>query len=157
EPSLACPDENTIVALVSGSLPAQARAHVEGHLARCAECRKLVSDLAQSSWGSQKEAAEAPTEPRPARGRPLAPGEVVGPYVVLAQVGAGGMGVVYAAYDPRLDRKIALKVLRSELAQPDATRDVSADDRLLREAQAMARVSHPNVVTVHDVGTFEQQ
>jgi tetratricopeptide (TPR) repeat protein len=58
------------------------------------------------------------------------------------------MGVVYAAYDPMLDRKVALKVLR-----PDAT-DSKASARLLREAQAMARLSHPNVITVHDVGVL---
>jgi tetratricopeptide (TPR) repeat protein/predicted Ser/Thr protein kinase len=61
------------------------------------------------------------------------------------------MGVVYAAYDPELDRKIAIKLLRPSAA--------SASDRtrLLREAQAMARLQHPNVIAVHDVGTFEDQ
>lgn len=74
-------------------------------------------------------------------------------YVILKPVGQGGMGVVYAAYDPDLDRKVALKLLHPDLAGPEE----QGRARLLREAQAMARVSHPNVITVHDVGTFGDQ
>jgi eukaryotic-like serine/threonine-protein kinase len=74
----------------------------------------------------------------------------LGRFVVLELVGAGGMGTVYAAYDPDLDRKVALKLLASTTSE-------TAHARLLREAQAMARVTHPNVVTVHEVGTFEGQ
>jgi tetratricopeptide (TPR) repeat protein/predicted Ser/Thr protein kinase len=71
-------------------------------------------------------------------------GSSVGRYIVLSTLGKGGSGVVYAAFDPRLDRKIALK-----LVQPTPR----GHERLLREAQAMAQLSHPNVVAVHDVGT----
>ena len=74
-------------------------------------------------------------------------GAQVGRYVVLAQLGQGGMGVVYAAYDPELDRKVALKLIAGETA-------ALAEDRLQREARAMAQLAHPNVVTVHDVGTL---
>jgi tetratricopeptide (TPR) repeat protein len=82
-------------------------------------------------------------------------GDAVGRYVVLARLGAGGMGVVYSAYDPDLDRRIALKILRPE---PGGTTASSAGaSRLLREAQAMARLSHPNVVAVHDVGLHDRQ
>ncbi|WP_225409994.1 serine/threonine-protein kinase [Stigmatella hybrida] len=75
-------------------------------------------------------------------------------YVLLKAVGQGGMGTVYAAYDPELDRKVALKLLR-----PDKEGEEGSEGRarLLREAQAMARISHPNVITVHDVGTFGAQ
>ncbi|HZN91861.1 MAG TPA: serine/threonine-protein kinase, partial [Myxococcales bacterium] len=84
----------------------------------------------------------------------LQPGDTLGRFVVLGKQGAGGMGVVYAAYDPELDRKVALKILRS-----DAERSLAAElrTRLLREAQAMARLSHPNVIPVYDVGTFGAQ
>jgi tetratricopeptide (TPR) repeat protein len=82
--------------------------------------------------------------------RPLAQGDVVGRYVVLAPVGHGGMGVVYAAYDPELDRKVALKLLHTWLS--DGTRATDGHRRLLREAQAMAKLNHPNVITIHDVG-----
>jgi tetratricopeptide (TPR) repeat protein/predicted Ser/Thr protein kinase len=101
-----------------------------------------------------------PTEtvlsPRPILGeRPflvLERGATVGRYVVIDQVGQGGMGVVYAGYDPELDRKVALKLLRPDRASGEAARM-----RLLREAQAIARLSHPNVVAVHDAGTIGDQ
>jgi serine/threonine protein kinase len=64
------------------------------------------------------------------------------------------MGVVYSAYDAVLDRKIALKLLRKGREHEQAQ---AARLRLLREAQAMARLSHPNVLTIHEVGTVEEQ
>jgi len=87
---------------------------------------------------------------RPAKPKPDAPlscGQLVGRYVVVSRLGAGGMGVVYRAFDPDLDRSVALKLVKLDTA------DVSGDRvRLLREAQAMARLSHPNVIPVFDVG-----
>jgi tetratricopeptide (TPR) repeat protein/predicted Ser/Thr protein kinase len=79
----------------------------------------------------------------------LARGDLVGRYLVLGVIGQGGMGVVYAAHDPELDRKVALKLV---LACRDD--DPAAHARLLREAQALAQLSHPNVVTIFDVGTL---
>jgi serine/threonine protein kinase len=67
-------------------------------------------------------------------------------YVVLDQIGSGGLGVVYAAYDPELDRKVALKLVNPARLTPQAAA------RMQREAQAMAKVRHPNVVAVHDAG-----
>lgn len=81
----------------------------------------------------------------------LEPGSAVGRYVILERVGAGGMGVVYGAFDPDLDRKIALKFLRPELSEAED----QAQERLLREARVLARLEHPNVVAVYDVGTFQ--
>jgi tetratricopeptide (TPR) repeat protein/tRNA A-37 threonylcarbamoyl transferase component Bud32 len=85
-----------------------------------------------------------PTEPasrRPPRlGRSR--GEIIGRYILLSELGRGGMGVVWAAHDPELDRRVALKLL---------TRGASSE-RLLREAQALARLTHPNVVAVYDAG-----
>lgn len=80
----------------------------------------------------------------------LAKGASLGRYVVLGLLGRGGMGEVYAAYDPELDRKIAVKLLRGRTGGADG------GTRLLREAQAIARLSHPNVVVVYDVGTFQE-
>ena len=79
----------------------------------------------------------------------------LGRYVVTGELGSGGMGCVYAAYDPELDRKVAIKLMRPEGLRADRSSDGRA--RLLREAQAMARLSHPNVIAVHDVGTFGPQ
>ena len=71
-------------------------------------------------------------------------------FLVVDELGAGGMGRVYAAYDPELDRKVALKLVhRRDSADSEA--------RLQREAQAMARLSHPNVVTVYEVGSHAGQ
>jgi eukaryotic-like serine/threonine-protein kinase len=77
----------------------------------------------------------------------------IGRYVVLRRVGEGGMGVVYAAYDPELDRSVALKLLRpASGADP-----VGRERRLLREGRALAKLSHPNVVGVYDVGTYTRE
>jgi tetratricopeptide (TPR) repeat protein/predicted Ser/Thr protein kinase len=84
----------------------------------------------------------------------LGTGASLGRYLVLERLGMGGMGVVYAAYDPQLDRKVAIKLVRPTAAS-GSIGDVRM--RLLREAQAMAKLSHPNVVAVHDVGTVDGQ
>jgi tRNA A-37 threonylcarbamoyl transferase component Bud32 len=77
-------------------------------------------------------------------------GDTIGRYIILARLGAGGMGVVYTAYDPQLDRKVALKLLRT-----GGIAEAEARSRLIREAQAIAQLSHPNVVAVYDVGTAD--
>ncbi len=76
------------------------------------------------------------------------PGETFGRYVLLRPLGAGGMSVVWVAYDPELDRSVALKLMHDR----DTNRFGSGSQRLLREAQALARLSHANVVRVFDVG-----
>ncbi len=81
----------------------------------------------------------------------LPPGQRIGRFTLLQRLGVGAMGVVYAAYDPELDRRIAVKLLRAR----DGRIAARAQARLLREAQAMARLAHPNVAVVHDVGTHE--
>ena len=77
----------------------------------------------------------------------------IGRYTVLDRLGEGGMGVVYTAYDDQLERKVAVKILRGEPGRGDSL----ARTRLKREAQAMARLSHPNIVTVHEVSEFDEQ
>ncbi len=76
----------------------------------------------------------------------LAPGSTLGPYTIRAQLGAGGMGVVYTAQDPRLKRQVAIKVL-----PPDLTRDDTAKRRFLQEAQAASALDHPNICTIHEI------
>jgi tetratricopeptide (TPR) repeat protein/tRNA A-37 threonylcarbamoyl transferase component Bud32 len=85
------------------------------------------------------------------------PGTKIGRYTVIDIVGAGGVGVVYAAYDPSLDRKVALKRLRRSklLGHTDAVNQRRS--RLVREAQALARLSHPNVIPVYEVETYDEQ
>jgi tetratricopeptide (TPR) repeat protein/predicted Ser/Thr protein kinase len=76
----------------------------------------------------------------------------VGRFVVLRKLGEGGMGVVYAAYDEELERKVAIKLLRGEFK---GQRQSVGQARLLREAQAMARLSHPNIAQVYEVGKHD--
>jgi serine/threonine protein kinase/tetratricopeptide (TPR) repeat protein len=83
---------------------------------------------------------------------PLPAGTTVGRYVILGLVGEGGMGTVYKAFDAELNRAVALKMINGD-AKYAATRS-GGKERLMREAQALARLSHPNVLPVYDVGTF---
>ena len=71
----------------------------------------------------------------------------IGRFVVRERLGSGAMGVVYEAYDPKLDRKVALKVLDAKVED-----GAGVEARLLREARAAAKLSHPHVVAVHDAG-----
>src|SRR5271163_2627822 len=83
--------------------------------------------------------------PRETLGR----GDALGRYLILSLLGRGGMGEVYAAYDPELDRRVAVKLLHTARGAEQARR------RLLREARALGKLSHPNVVQVYDVGEHE--
>src|SRR6185369_9052475 len=98
----------------------------------------------QTPEAADEEARTIPARPTGARDRPakrtLEKGTALGRYVILERLGPGGMSEVYAAYDPQLDRRVALKLLR-----PDVVAGMVGDEgkaRVLREAQALARLSH---------------
>ena len=76
----------------------------------------------------------------------LAPGSTLGPYTITAELGHGGMGVVYTAQDPRLKRTVAIKLL-----PPDLTRDETAKQRFQQEAQAASALDHPNICTIFEI------
>ncbi len=136
-----CLDDNQLAELAEGVTSAAAGIAVEDHIDRCARCRRILSELARRSSPVAGE-AEA---------RVFGRGAVLGRYVILEPLGAGGMGIVHVAFDPELDRKVAIKLLRSTAGDHDANL------RLRREAQAIARLAHPNVIAVHDVGTVDEQ
>ena len=98
-------------------------------------------------------AYHADTQPAAPRPTGLERGAPVGRYLVLERIGEGGMGIVYKAYDPDLERNIALKLVRADSRNPDHRLRLRA--RLVREAQTLAQLAHPNVITVHDVGTHD--
>src|ERR1700674_1828492 len=77
----------------------------------------------------------------------LTAGTKLGPYEIIAPIGAGGMGEVYRARDTRLDRDVAIKVLPASLSS-----DSSLRQRLEREAKAVSKLSHPHICTLHDIG-----
>jgi predicted Ser/Thr protein kinase len=120
----ACPPVDRLLAFASGELTEDKSAEVEGHIDSCAECRAALSNYAKGG-----------------------PPPVLGRYRIDTVLGSGGMGIVYRAYDPQLARPVAIKVVRR------AGEDTAGRARLVREAQALARLSHPNVCHVYDVGT----
>jgi eukaryotic-like serine/threonine-protein kinase len=127
-----CLDDNAMAAYVDGALTADEVARIDSHLSACATCRQDLSAMA---------VAHTMPIPREA-GEELVPGDTIGRYVLSAEHARGGMGIVAIAFDPELGRNVAIKVLRPDLS-----------GQLLRdEARAMAKLSHPNVVSVHDVG-----
>jgi serine/threonine protein kinase len=97
------------------------------------EARRARAGVAAALFGGDADASER---------------VAVGRYEIDSRLGAGGMGVVYRAHDPDLDRPVAVKLLHSESSGDDKARA-----RMLREARALAKLSHPNVITVYDVGT----
>ncbi|HVE83851.1 MAG TPA: serine/threonine-protein kinase, partial [Myxococcales bacterium] len=159
-------DEDALLRFVQHDLSPEHLAQAEAHLRGCNLCRRAVALLAETeahapdSWPTP-----SPAPPQHATGgasglglgpaRPARRGKQIDRYVVLEVLGAGSMGVVYAAFDPKLDRKIALKMLAGESGDRGSFEERRA--RMMREAQAMARLSHPNVVHVHDVGTYQDQ
>lgn len=123
-----CLDDATFDDLVNGRLSGDALRETETHLDRCSTCSDVVTLLAGGSLD-----------------RELGAGARVGRHRVLETIGRGAMGVVYLAHDPELDRKVALKLIR-----PGASAELS--ERMLNEARAMAKLAHPNVVAIYDVG-----
>jgi serine/threonine protein kinase len=152
---MSCLTEDVVFRFVQGELLGTEADEVDEHIASCAECRGLVADLARSS---ESEDIGGDTRPEPhlpptsSSFRARHPGDVVGRYVLSRTIGAGGMGVVFLAQDPTLNRKVTLKLLHAERRHQRG-----AQQDLLREAQSMARLSHPNVVSVYDAGTFDEQ
>ncbi len=137
---LHCLDDATIDDYLHARLSEGARAAADAHVDACADCSAIVSVLAGGGLASPSSAVDAQEAELPE-------GTLVGRHVIVERLGEGAMGIVYLANDPELDRKVALKLLRPGSAQ-------GAGERMQREAQAMAKVTHPNVVTVHDVGRF---
>jgi eukaryotic-like serine/threonine-protein kinase len=171
-------DTAEITRFLRGQLSTERSAEVERHLAACEQCAgKLASETdgvtevppgAEASYVTAAVFAEPAPSPSPSpspaaapepltprwvkEGRPPERGEQVGRYLILERVGQGGMGIVYAAWDPALGRRVAIKLLRTDKQHAEGR--TLGQARLLREAQAMARVSHPHVIPVFDVGTL---
>ena len=161
---MGCPDDEEFAALLSHGLDAHRRAEILDHAATCAACRSLIAALAGTDSATPSHAT-LPTIDDAGTGddddddaiRRAVAGALfahdrksrIGRYQLLEIVGAGGMGVVWGAWDPELGRRVALKLVHPRLS--------AASDRILAEGQALAKLSHPNVVPVYDVGVVEGQ
>lgn len=147
---MGCLDDATMFEMAHGQLPAAALARADAHVDSCPDCRVVLAGLLRTVGSdddigmlgtlSSDDAASPSGEPVQ-----LGRGSQLGRYLILDVVGGGAMGIVYSAYDPDLHRRVALKLLRAETAA--LTRE-----RMMREAQAMARLQHPNVVGIYEVG-----
>jgi hypothetical protein len=144
---MSCLSDDEVSEFVEGRLSAEQSARVDRHMAGCAACRGLVADLARITFDDAR--ADAPSSSPPTR--VPQPGDLVGRYRLREILGVGGMGMVYAADDPELHRTIALKLIRTDVITASGA---ELESRLRQEALAMAKISHPNVVVVHDIGTI---
>jgi serine/threonine protein kinase len=163
-------DSADLTRFLRGQLTPERASEVERHLATCQACAARFSAEEEAATVPPDEASYAtgaafgaPTGKASGARPDAAPewlqqrrapvrGELVGRYLILERVGQGGMGTVFAAWDPQLGRRVAIKLLRMD-KQHAESRSVG-QARLLREAQAMARVTHPHVISVFDVGTL---
>ncbi|MBS1122040.1 MAG: hypothetical protein H6Q90_4268 [Deltaproteobacteria bacterium] len=163
----ACIEAEVAICFVDGALGPDLRAEVERRIDACARCRGVVAEAARGVGSSAAGATRVerppgrvpPADPRPDGPRPavvepvadgLAAGEAVGRYIVERPLGAGGMGVVSLARDPELKRAVVIKLVRPDVLDSEGNDGLEA--RLRREAQAMAQLSHPNVVQIFDIG-----
>jgi tetratricopeptide (TPR) repeat protein len=125
---LDCPDDVSVAAWLDGSVEGNRHSEIEQHLDTCESCRNLFADVVRATRGQT----------------------TLGRFVLAEPLGAGAMGEVHAAIDPKLGRRVALKLPRGAGEAGE-----SRVQRLLREAQMMAQLSHPNVVAVHEVGNID--
>ena len=132
--TVACLEPTEAVDLVDGRLDEDRARAIDEHVGTCARCRKLVAEVAQSdSRGGGAPGGSAPSS-----------GDHVDRYLLIEPIGRGGMGVVFRARDETLGRDVAIKLVL--LDGPEA------QSYALREARALARLSHPNVVAIYDAG-----
>lgn len=131
-----CPDDETLLAFGRGALDDATRTEVVAHLDACEICHEVVVGAARAD--------------EPAAGSSGA--VTIGRYLIERPIGAGSMGLVFAAHDPDLERRVALKLLRRQLAEDE---DRRLEQRLLGEARAIAKLAHPNVVAAYEVARHD--
>jgi hypothetical protein len=150
-----CLSDAQLNAYARNDLTEDARRQIAVHTRDCDRCRTRAAVLADARAGelsiTSTVSYDLAVSPRPRliESLRLERGSAMGRYTILSPLGSGGMGEVYAAYDPELDRKVALKLIGAQGAQ-----DERSQARLLREAKSTAKLSHANVVVVHDAGTY---
>ncbi|MDP3274517.1 MAG: protein kinase [Deltaproteobacteria bacterium] len=134
-----CPDDTELWSFAEGSLSEELRTALASHVDHCASCEELVSALMVQS--GERDSPSKNTDHR-----------TIGSYTLETLLGQGASGEVWEAHDPSLDRRVAIKRLHQA-----RDHDPTARERMLREARAMARLTHPHVVTVYEVGTHDHR
>ncbi len=148
---MACVTEAQVLGLLRNTLSPDQRTAVEQHLDRCPECLELVTLASQTSLVTRQLALGTGELPRATGDATvIAAGTKVGRYEIVEPLGRGGMGMVYVARDDKLGRRVAIKLVNPSFAHHE-----HSQLGLLREAQAMARITQPNVLTVYDMGMFD--
>lgn len=137
-----CPPPEALVAFRAGDVGEGEREELEFHLEHCERCEATLALLAGSADSRISTRSPSFHPPAPL----LAPGTRVGRYEIERVIGAGSTGIVYRATDTELRRAVALKLLR---------RTAYGSDRLLEESRVLAKLSHPNIVQIFDVGRYE--
>jgi tetratricopeptide (TPR) repeat protein/tRNA A-37 threonylcarbamoyl transferase component Bud32 len=155
--SMSCPTDEELSVYLEGGGTAEQREKVRSHADGCASCRAMVGAFFQAFGVPVSEEADtmpASALPSSSPSSALAPGTRVGRYTIDERLGAGGMGVVYAARDVALGRRVALKLLagRATARKRALDQTMAAQARLTREAQMMAKLGDPHVVAVYEVG-----
>ncbi|MEM7143947.1 MAG: serine/threonine-protein kinase [Verrucomicrobiota bacterium] len=139
------PSDDTLRALLAGSLPPDEESRLESLLQESPELRARLDQLSGATDFDQHFNTDPPQSDHPAS--PIHHRDTnIGPYQILSQIAAGGMGIVYQAHDPALNRTVAIKLLAPTLAA-----NPEAKQRFLREAHAAAAVEHPNIVPIYAV------
>ena len=141
-----CPGENTLGALVHRELASDQAVQVTAHLDECIVCQRAMIAMVRGGAAPSGQVTEPGASSSSGALFPTAPRRL-GRYELRALLGKGGMGAVYRAHDTELDRAVALKVLRPELSAV-----TGLTDRLVQESRLMAKVAHPAVITIYDVG-----
>jgi tetratricopeptide (TPR) repeat protein len=129
EPKVRCLGIDELIAMVEGTLPPERSDTVLQHVDRCVDCAEVIANLGSLDGPDRR----------------------VGRYRIERLLGTGGMGIVYEAFDPELQRRVAIKLVR-----PDST-NPAHQTLMLKEARTLARLSHPGVMAVHDVGEHDGQ
>src|SRR5262249_53934094 len=156
----ACLTDTEAAALWAGLARPETLAAAEIHADGCPACRALLAGIGRAPVtvpraDSRNDAPSDRTWAGPALGEAEPRLVAVGRYVLLRRLGAGGMGVVYAAHDEQLARTVAIKLVRPDPTSGGSQATLAA--RLLREAHALARLSHPSVVPIYDVGAVGER
>jgi eukaryotic-like serine/threonine-protein kinase len=148
-----CLDDDTLAAYFDGGLDAGEAHRLFEHVDGCAACARMFAAIAAAHAPPGPTTGNLGSMPTVPAAHAAASPATLGRYRVDRILGVGGMGVVYAAHDPDLDRTVAIKLLRPSPR-------LSAEElraRLTREAQIMARLSHPNIIPVHEIGSAGDQ